>query len=95
MVSLTRRAAEMVRANKDGKRYLRVFLNPGVPVPDYTMEFTDQVHRDDIMYLSYGIKIIVGSKTRKLFENLKIDYSGQNGSGKFDFHSEDAFTIDM
>lgn len=95
MVSLTRRAAEMVRGKKDGKRYLRVSLDSGNPVPDYSLEFTDQVNQDDIMYLSYGIKIIVGSKTRKFFENLKIDYNGQNGSGIFAFHSEDSLTLDM
>ena len=95
MVSLTRKAAEKIRNKREGRKYLRVFSNGGSYSSNYDFTFTDSVNKDDILYMSYGIKILVDSKTRKSFENLKIGYQGQNGKGNFLFDCQDSFVIDM
>lgn len=88
MVSLTSRAAEAIRNRKNGNRYIRILKDPvDKEVPIYEISFTDEVNRDDILYLSYGIKILVDQSTRKFFENLNVDYNGRNGSGAFTFSS--------
>jgi len=95
MVSLTRHAAEKIRNGKHGKKYIRVFTaDESGNFSNFEFSFTDGVNRDDILYMSYGIKILVDSKTRKFFENLKIDYVGMNGKGNFLFRSQDTMTIE-
>lgn len=94
MVSLTRKAAEKVRLMNKGKKYIRVVANGDMEDKTntgYRLEFTDNVDKDDILYMSFGIKVLVGSDTRKYFENLKIDFVGTNGSGKFDFKVSEIF----
>jgi len=96
MVSLTRRAAESIRNNKDGKKYLRIFVKDKTDNSIlYNVNYTNSVSRDDILYMSYGIKILVDSKTRKFFENLEIDYIGENGTSKFVFDSQDSIALDL
>lgn len=95
MVSLTRQAAEKVRNDKEGRKYLRVFSSDNSHPSQYSFAFTDTVNRDDILYMSYGIKILVDSKTRKMFENLKIGYYGENGNGTFLFESQEPFIVEM
>lgn len=95
MVSLTRKAAEIIRGHKNGKKYIRISAKESIPESDFNIEFTDSVNHDDIMYLSYGIKIIVDSSTRKIFEDLKVDYTGVNGSGQFVFKNHESLLFDM
>lgn len=96
MVSITRRAAERIRNNKDGKKYLRVFAkDKSERSMLYNLNYTNDVNRDDILYMSYGIKILVDSKTRKFFENLEIDYHGKNGKSKFVFDCQDSISFDL
>ncbi|MCE1246027.1 MAG: hypothetical protein LWY06_05235 [Firmicutes bacterium] len=96
MVSITRKAAEMIRVNKNSKKYLRVFSEEAhAENSNFQILYTDEVNKDDILYMSYGIKILVGGKTRKHFENLRIDYAGQNGGGHFVFDTRDPIPADM
>ncbi len=97
MVSLTRRAAENIRQKKDNSRYIRlkVIVEDDNKV-DYAIDFTDSVNNDDILYMSYGIKILVGSSTRRYFEDLKVDYTGSNGkgNGSYKYNSTGIMTSD-
>lgn len=93
MVFLTRQAAEHIRFMKNGKKYVRVKAADEED-KGYKVEFTDEVNEDDILYISYGIKILVGSATRRYFENLKVDYMGKNGNGEFVFQQAEGFGYD-
>ncbi len=96
MVSLTRRAAERIRNDKDGKRYLRVITKDKSERSIlYNLNYTNDVNSDDILYMSYGIKILVDNKTRKFFENLEIDYRGNNGHSNFVFVCQDSLAFDL
>jgi Fe-S cluster assembly iron-binding protein IscA len=96
MVSLTRRAAEKIRLNKGERKYVRLAAvgNSNSHVA-YGVDFTDDVTCDDILYMSYGIKILVGSSTRKYFEDLKVDYNGQNGDAGYSFDSSDVLAAEI
>ena len=62
---------------------------------NYSIDFTDSVNNDDILYMSYGIKILVGSSTRKYFEDLKVDYVGTNGHGNYQYNTTDVLTAEI
>ncbi len=84
MVTLTRAAAESIRKRRQ-KKYTRLKMSQNDFDRGYLIEYTDDPSSDDVLYLSYGIKIIVDSNTRKKFDRLKVDYVGKNGSGTFVF----------
>jgi len=93
MVSLTRRAAEKLRMQKNEGKYIRLQANgEGRKDVNYNLQFTDVVCDDDILYMSYGIKILVGGSTRKFFENIRVDYIGENGTGKFVFNQNQNYS---
>lgn len=89
VVSLTRQAADNIRAKKGEKRYIRVCLKEEESGRSFCVDFTDDVNRDDILYMSYGIKILVDGITRRHFEDLKVDFFRNNGHGDFVFNMDE------
>lgn len=96
MVSLTRRAAEKIRQNRSENKYIRLKAERTLEdAVSYEIDFTDKVNNDDILYMSYGIKILVGSSTRKYFEDLKVDYAGANGNGAYTFDTTEVLSAEF
>jgi Fe-S cluster assembly iron-binding protein IscA len=95
MVSLSRRAADRIRQNRSSKKYVRLIASAAENLIAFEVEFTDSVNHDDILYMSYGIKILVGSSTRRYFEDLKVDFSGNNGAGEFKYDTTEILAAEI
>jgi Fe-S cluster assembly iron-binding protein IscA len=96
MVSLTRQAAEKIRLSKGESKYARLKVTcTDVNCVSYCIDYTNKVNNDDILYMSYGIKILVGSMTRKYFEDLKVDFVGSNGDVEFIYDSTEVLAAEI
>jgi len=88
-VTLTEKAAKHV-SNFIAKRGKGVGLRLGVRTTGcsgmaYKVEYADEVHSDDALFESYGVKVIVDTKSLPFLEGTELDFArdGLNESFKF------------
>jgi len=92
-IKLTRPAAERVHSflNADGGLGLRLGVKKtGCSGWAYTVQLTDQVHPEDVIFEDHGIKIIVAPENLGFLDGSEIDYSAQGLSQSFVFNNPNA-----
>lgn len=96
MITLTETAAERVGkflANRGKGLGLRLGVKTtGCSGMGYIMEFVDELHEEDTMFESHGVKVIVDPKALVYLDGTEVDYTreGLNEGFKFGNPNEKA-----
>lgn len=96
MITLTENAAERVGkflANRGKGLGLRLGVKTtGCSGMGYIMEFVDELHEEDTVFESHGVKVIVDPKALVYLDGTEVDYTreGLNEGFKFGNPNEKA-----
>ncbi len=90
-VTLTEAAARHVQKYID-RRGKGIGLRLGVKTSGcsgmaYKLEFADAVNEDDLVYESFGVKVIVDEKSLPYIDGTELDYTREGLQEGFKFHN--------
>ncbi len=90
-VTLTQAAARHV-SNYLTKRGKGIGLRLGVKTSGcsgmaYKLEFADEIHDDDQVFESFGVKVVVDAKSLPYLEGTELDYTREGLQEGFKFHN--------
>jgi iron-sulfur cluster assembly protein len=90
-VTLTENAAERVRkflAQRGRGEGLRLGVrSSGCSGKAYVIEYADRIEPEDLVYESYGVKVIVDPKSLIYLDGTELDYSREGLNEGFKFNN--------
>lgn len=89
-ISLTERAAERIKKQllKRGRGLgLRLGVKKGgCSGYSYSLDYADEIGPEDVVFESYGVKVVVSRRDLELLDGLEIDYRREGLNEAFRFH---------
>jgi len=90
-VTLTERAAERVQkflANRGKGAGLRLGVKTsGCSGMAYVLEFADDVHEEDQVFESHGVKVIIDTKSMLYLDGTEVDFAKEGLNEGFKFNN--------
>ncbi|MCK9529924.1 MAG: iron-sulfur cluster assembly protein IscA [Gammaproteobacteria bacterium] len=90
-VTLTERAAERVQkflANRGKGAGLRLGVKTsGCSGMAYVLEFADEVHEEDQVFESHGVKVIIDTKSMLYLDGTEVDFAKEGLNEGFKFNN--------
>jgi iron-sulfur cluster assembly protein len=90
-ITLTERAAERVQkflANRGKGAGLRLGVKTsGCSGMAYVLEFADDVHEEDQVFESHGVKVIIDAKSMLYLDGTEVDFAKEGLNEGFKFNN--------
>lgn len=93
MITLTKPAAERISSqleNNNGIGLRFAAKESGCSGYSYVMDFAQQIEDDDSVFESYGVKVIIDSKSLQVLTGTQIDYVSEGLNQTFKFSNPKA-----